>query len=80
MTQRLMFIYYDKQLEELYRKVKISSIENENLIYTSSYNRQMHRMHLGFNKIPNVEQYEWFVRTRPDNEIISFDYQDTRFR
>nr|QOI90539.1 hypothetical protein HWQ62_00408 [Pyramimonas orientalis virus] len=33
----------------------------------------MMRYNLGFKSIPNPEQYEWFIRTRPDLIINDFD-------
>jgi len=69
-----LFLDNHIELEELQSKVKISSICIENnMNKTESYSYQMHRLHSGYNKITDVNQYEWFVRTRPDVEIISFD-------
>lgn len=53
--------------------VKNITVNNENIVRSEHFSHQMMRYNLGYNSIPNPEQYEWFIRTRPDLAINNFN-------
>jgi hypothetical protein len=68
-----VYMCLDEQINHNIKNVVQQRYDKSNISKGAKYNNQMHRWNICFNSIYNINEYDWFIRTRPDLKIIDFN-------
>lgn len=69
-----VFLCLDEETDNIrLPNVKTVRYDTTNISKGDDFTYQMHRWNLCYNSISNKNQYDWFIRTRPDIHLLEYD-------
>jgi len=69
-----VYMCLDKKTDNIrLPNVKAVRYDTTNINKRDDFTYQMHRWNLCYNSISNKNQYDWFIRTRPDIHLLEYD-------